>query len=152
MRLMVVRVGAIAGVMLLAVACSGGSQHRSSAAVVDSSCAGVAEQGPATWSGSDSVGLLTKPGSAVSVRESFQSTAAALNRWDVGGQVEPLQAQWPSLSADQVVTACWMDGAFSSRDGRSFTGALVETSGGASRLIVAGSSEQPLRVVEPPRS
>ena len=143
MRLMVVKVGV--GLVLLTVACSSGSP------TTDSACGRVAEQGPAAWSGSAAVGLVRTRG-RVSVRRAFPSTAGVLNRWDVGGQVEPLAAQWPSLPPGTAVTACWLDGAFASKDGRAFTGVLVETSGEASRLIVAGTSASPLRVVEPPRT
>ena len=148
MRLVASRGSALAGILMLVASCSGGSQHRPP----DPLCTGVAERGPGSWAGADSVGFAKQPGSVVTVRESFTSTAAVMNRWDVGRQLEPLVAEWPSLSPGQAVTACWLDGAFSSRDGRVFKGALVETSGGASRLILAGTSAQPLRVVEPPTS
>ena len=150
-------------VLLVAVGCDGSSPETTGRTTPPGSSAGpggttltsctdVAAAGPTSWLGASTVQFAATPGAKITVDKQYDSTAGVLNRWDIGGQLEPLTAQWPTLSASVPVTACWLRGSFTASFQRQFTNALVESVAGISKLVVAGSPQQPVRITKPPRS
>jgi|SRR5579884_2549560 len=49
----------------------------------------------------------------------------------------PFVAEWAAEADGRTMAACYFDGSFSTRDGRTYERALVETDGSQARLIVA---------------
>jgi hypothetical protein len=116
------------------------------------SCSEVAAAGPPSWQDANRVQFVATPGTDVTVEAEYDSTAAVVNRWSIGGQIEPITDPWPSLPSATAVRACWLRGSFVFRPGGTATRVLVEVSGSVSKLIVAGSPQPELRVVRPPES